>query len=198
MNAKVCKQCGELKPIEQYRKYYGGRKGHYNTCKLCEKINARAKYLRNKGESMDSTEALELEKIEKLYEAQRAAGLQPPGKSERSKPIVDSLDDMIAKYAQTTSNIIPIPMTAKDIVDGPTLTKHVPAELQLWLKCDLTEEPDYYLDEVYEELKAKYRPQLHIDTETMQPVYDNTYKHALEQILDRFYAYEDTYYDKED
>jgi hypothetical protein len=197
MNAKICKQCGELKPIEQYRKYYGGRKGHYNTCKLCEKINARAKYLRSKGESMDYDEERELSKIEKLYEAQRAAGLQPPGKSERSKPIVDSLDDMIAKYSQTTSNIIPI--SAKAIVDGDVeIIKPVPADLQLWLKCDLNEDPDYYLDEVYEELKTKYRPQLRIDTATMQPVYDDTYKKVLDEVLDRFYAYEDAYYDKED
>ena len=38
MNAKTCKQCGELKPIEQFRKYYGGRKGTYTTCKTCENI----------------------------------------------------------------------------------------------------------------------------------------------------------------
>ena len=45
MNVKICKQCGQIKPIEQYRKYYGGRKGTYKVCKSCEKINARAKYL---------------------------------------------------------------------------------------------------------------------------------------------------------
>lgn len=186
MNAKTCKQCGELKPIEQYRKYYGGRKGHYNTCKVCEKINARAKYLRNKGESMDYTEEAELQKIEKLYEVQRAAGLQPPSSGERSKPLVDSLDDMIAKY--TDMNVIAS-------VDTGVEQKPAPADLQLWLKCDLHEEPDYYLDEVYEELKAKYRPQLRIDTATMQPIYDDTYKDTLDKILERFYEYEETYWE---
>lgn len=184
MNAKTCKQCGELKPIEQFRKYYGGRKGHYNTCKVCEKINARAKYLRNKGESMDYSEEAELQKIEKLYEVQRAAGLQPPSSGERSKPLVDSLDDMIAKYSTHVSLV----------ADGAD-SMPVPAELQLWLSCELKEEPDYYLDEIYEELKAKYRPQVSINTATMQPIYDDTYKDVLDKILERFYEYEETYWE---
>lgn len=186
MNAKTCKQCGELKPIEQFRKYYGGRKGHYNTCKVCEKINARYKYLNNK-ETQSSAEITELCKIEKLYEAQRKAGLQPPRKdAERNKPLVDSLDDMIAKY--TDMNVVAS-------VDAGVEHKPVPADLQLWLKCELTEEPDYYLDEIYEELKSKYRPQLSIDTQTMQPIYDDTYKEVLDKVLERFYKYEDTYWE---
>lgn len=182
MNAKVCKQCGELKPIEQYRKYYGGRKGYYNTCKLCEKINARYKYLHSKGESVDWQEEDELSKIEKLYEAQRAAGLRPPNRGERSKPLVDSLDDMIAKY-DTTPNV----STYRQL-EGPY-------DLTVWLTCELTEEPDYYLDDVYEVLKAKYRPALRIDAETMQPVYDDTYKDTLDKILERFYDYETKYWE---
>lgn len=190
MTTKICKQCGELKPIEQFRKYYGGRKGHYNTCKLCEKVNARYKYLKSKGESIDYSEESELNKIERLYEAQRAAGLQPPRKdAERNKPLVDSLDDMISKYEQKSSIVA--------VTLNETPAKPAPAELQLWLTCELNEEPDYYLDEVYEELKAKYRPQLRIDQETLRPVYDDTHKAVLESILDRFYKYEDTYYDKE-
>lgn len=182
MNAKTCKQCGELKPIEQFRKYYGGRKGHYNTCKVCEKINARAKYLRSKGESMDYDEEAELHKIEKLYEVQRAAGLQPPSSGERSKPLVDSLDDMIAKYS-----------TKPNVPDDRQLEG--PHDLTVWLTNELTEEPDYYLDEIYDTLKAKYRPVLRIDSSTMQPVYDDTYKNTLDKILERFYEYEAYYWE---
>lgn len=188
MNAKVCKQCGELKPIEQFRKYYGGRKGTYKTCKLCEKINARYKYLVAKGESIGYDEESELGKINRLYEAQRAAGLQPPSKAERNKPLVDSLDDMISKY-EKQSSIVAINLGEN--------YKPMPAELRLWLTCDLTEDPDYYLDEVYDELKMKYRPQLRIDQATLQPVHDDTYKSVLEQVLDRFYKYEEEYWDKE-
>ena len=184
MNAKVCKQCGQLKPIEQYRKYYGGRKGTYKTCKLCEKINARCKYLRAKGDLCRSeSENAELLKIYQLYEAQRCAGLQPPREGVgRNTPLVDSLDDMISIY------------TSQDV---PEFEINVPAEIRQWLTAELTEEPDYYLDEVYEKLKAKYRPQLRIDTKTMQPVYDDTYKDALSAVLDRFYKYEDTYYSED-
>ena len=191
MNTKICKQCGELKPIEQYRKYYGGRKGHYNTCKLCEKINARYKYLRSKGESRTLSEESEFYKIEKLYEAQRNAGLQPPNSGERKTPLVDSLDDMISKYQPVEVSLVANPP------DPNCAVTPVPADLQMWLKCQLNGEPDYYLDEVYEELKAKYRPQLRIDTATMQPVYDDKYKAVLEDILDRFYRYEEEYWDKE-
>lgn len=186
MNTKICKQCGELKPIEQFRKYYGGRKGTYNTCKLCEKINARAKYLKAKGDlNRSDAEHAELLKIYQLYDAQRAVGLQPPREQAgRNTPLVDSLDDMINVYVTQKENM---------------RVKHVdaPAELQVWLRCELTEEPDYYLEEVYEELKTKFRPQLCIDQAVMQPVYDDTYKETLDAILSRFYEYEDTYYDKE-
>ena len=186
---KACKQCGELKPLEQFRNYYGGRKGTYTVCKSCEKINARAKYLRRKGDEISEAEANELSKIEQLYDAQRAAGLQPPNSDNgRSKPVAGSLDDMISKYTN---------MAVMQSIDEGRDVPPVPAELQKWLTESLTEEPDYYLDEVYEELKKIYRPLLSI-TRDRQPVYDDTYKGVLEQILTRFYEYEESYWDKED
>ena len=74
----------------------------------------------------------------------------------------------------------------------------IPAELSHWLTEPLTEEPEYYQDEVYEQLKAKFRPQTKIDPDTMLPVYDDTYKLVLDKILERFDNYEDAYYDGED
>lgn len=188
MIAKACRQCGELKPIEQqFRKYYGGRKGYYNTCKLCEKINARAKYLKKKV-SLSETEQAELDKILQLYEAQRQAGLQPPkDDAERSKPLVDSLDDMIEKLQPKSQQL-----------EETLEQKYIPAELQEWLSATLTEEPDYYLDEIYEDLKLKYKPIVSIDQGTMQPVYDTTYACILDKILDKFNKYEDSYWEKED
>lgn len=190
-NYKPCKQCGEIKPIEQFRKYYGGRKGHYTTCKTCEKINSRAKYLTNKGDKCSEAELAELAKIHELWDAQRAAGLQPPRENAgRALPLVESLDDMISKYTQQAEELQEIIQTAK--------TSDVPAELSKWLTEPLTDEPEYYQDVVYEELKVKYRPKAKIDKNTMLPVYDDTYKTILDEILDRFYAYEDAYYNKED
>ena len=191
MNAKTCKQCGELKPIEQFRKYYGGRKGTYTICKTCEKINSRAKYLVAKGDALSSAEEAELDKIHELWNAQRLAGLQPPREGAgRKVPITESLDDMISKYKQQAEVV----QEVVQAVGAPG----IPAELSKWLTEPLTEEPEYYQDEVYDSLRAKYRPKTKIDPDTMLPMYDDTYLPVLEKILSRFDAYEDEYYDKED
>ena len=190
MTTKLCKQCGELKPQDQYRKYYGGRKGTYNTCKLCEKINSREKYLAGKeaAGTLTEVEQTELYKIYELWEHQMTIGLRPPRFSRgKATPLVESLDDMVSKYAARAGAI-------KDLV--PTDVQ-VPSELINWLTSELTEEPEYYQEDVYDGLVKKYRPQLRIDTSTMLPVYDDTYKEVLQKILVRFDEYEDTYYDKE-
>ena len=191
MNAKTCKQCAELKPIEQFRKYYGGRKGHYTTCKTCEKINSRAKYLTNKGDKCSEAELEELAKIHELWDAQRAAGLQPPRENTgRKVPLSESLDDMIGKYKQQAEAV-------QEVVQAVNVSD-IPAELSHWLTEPLTEEPEYYQDEVYEQLKSTYRPKTKIDPDSMLPVYDDTYKSILDKILERFDNYEDKYYDRED
>lgn len=171
---KQCKQCGEIKPIEQFRNYYGGRQGTYTMCKACERINSRAKYLERKGDKMNDVEHEELDKIYKLYEAQRACGLNPP-KSVMGKQValVDTLDSLIEQY---------------------TNRQPEESELEQWLHKPLTEDPDYYLDMVYEELKVRYRPVIRVDPETLMPIYDETHKDVLDKILERFNNYEDQYY----
>ena len=187
MKTQVCKQCGELKPIEQFRKYYGNRKGYYKTCKSCEKINSREKYLRQKGDELSYEEEAELDKIHHLYELQREAGLQPPRTdSGRSVPITEGLDDLIDRYEKRAE--------ALPVATQPKMFKAVPPELIMWLSEPLTEEPEYYQEKVYDELRTKYRPQVSIDAESMLPIYDDTYKEILDQISDRFDEYEDNYY----
>lgn len=183
MNVKKCRQCGELKPLSQYRQYYGGRKGCYTICKQCEKVNSRLKYLEAK-EELTELERIERDKILQLYEVQRAAGLRPPQRGKRQTDDALDLDAMISKYAPITKS--ELSMVA------------APAELRKWLTCELTEEPDVYIDDVYEELIKTYRPVLSIDKETMAPVYDESNKDVLDAILKRFYDYEDTYYKEED
>ena len=186
MNAKTCKQCGELKPISQYRQYYGGRRGTYTMCKDCERINSREKYLTSKGDARTEAEEAELRQIHRLYECQLAVGLQPPVKQGRRKPLTDDLDSMIRKYTaiRDTEEAAPV-----------TIDTAAPYELTRWLTEPLTKDPDYYLDEVYEDLTAKYRPAKGINRSTMMPVYDDTYKDVLDRILERFNEYEDSYYD---
>lgn len=187
MDVKTCKQCGELKPISQFRKYYGGRKGHYKMCKACERINSREKYLTAKGESMDWQEEAELDKIHKLWEYQRSLGLQPPTKQARKASLSNDLDGMLDKYKGMAEQVT---STTDDLQ-----VHDVPSELLGWLVAPLTLEPDEYIDDVYERLVETYRPCIGIDKSTMMPMYDNKYKAVLDKILERFTDYEDSYYE---
>lgn len=205
VKAKVCKQCGKMKPLDAFRTYYGNRTGTYNTCLSCEKVNTREKYLRKKSNysTISDSEAEELEKIHILYKAQRTAGLQPPRLQEKNNSLADKLDDMIALYnnqeAAIQAEAERSPETSP--LSPATDEEFIPAELQMWRTNKLTKEPEYYQDVVYEGLREKYRPIKEIDKKTMMPVYDNTYKYILDEILARFDAYEDEYYaddDKED
>ena len=186
MPTKTCKQCGEIKPQEQFRQYYGGRKGTYKTCKFCEKINSREKYLAGK-DGLDEAEETELSKIHQLWEAQVKLGLQPPRSSTgKATPITEDLDDMLSRYEAAGKNVQMVNVRA---MPQPGLIK--------WRTEELTKEPEYYQEVVYEDLKAKYRPVLRIDKDTMLPVYDDTYKSELAEIAARFDEYEDQYYSQE-
>lgn len=190
MDVKTCKQCGELKPINQFRRYYGGRKGTYKMCKQCERINSREKYLTAKGESMNWEEEAELDRIHKLYEYQRSLGLQPPNKQTRHASLADELDSMLDKYKDMAAQV-----GAATGLIGALSPHEVPYDLMKWLTEPMTQEPDYYLDEVYDKLCDTYRPCIGIDKASMMPVYDNKYKAILDRILERFNDYEDSYYE---
>lgn len=173
MDVKRCRQCGEVKPIEQFRPYYGSS-GTYTICRSCEKINSRVKYLERKGNTATDADKAELTKLYQLYELQRACGLKPPKRNKILQSRYDELNAMLDVYAKKASEL--------------------PAELQEWLNAKLTLEPEYYLDEIYEQLKKKYRPMTGICTDTKLPVYDDRYAQVLDQILERFNNYEDQYY----
>lgn len=88
---KVCKRCGKDQPLENFRKYYGGREGYYTFCKTCEKIEARRKYLMRLGDKATPEQLEEIAKIDKLYDMQHAAGLSAPRHRTKTKDLVDSL-----------------------------------------------------------------------------------------------------------
>lgn len=188
--AKVCKQCGKLKPLDNYRHYYGGRTGTYRTCLECERINTREKYLRRKDENgkISATESAELEQIHKLYQVQRAAGLQPPRQKDETSSTMDAVTSMLSEYAAQDD------LVANLVDQSSSQASSVPPELSKWLTEPLHREPEYYQEDVYEELREKYRPMLEINKQTMMPVYDDTYRAILDQILARFDEYEDAYY----
>ena len=187
MTAKTCKQCGVTKPIEQYRKYYGGRKGSYTICLDCEKINSRYKYLSVKGECMGWGEEAEFDKISKLYDMQRSIGLQPPRYGNKGSGSTESaVDNLIAGYQDYADKCAEL--------TKPKGIQVAPMEIINWMATPLTFEPEYYLDTVYEDLKTKYRPVKSIDDITKLPKYDDTNILALDALLERFNIYEDSYY----
>ena len=174
MEVKKCRQCGDVKPIELFRPSYSGS-GTYTICRSCERLNSRAKYLKSKGSRATEEDKAELSRIMQLYELQRICGLKPPkmrSTEERKKLFMETFE----KYK--------------------ALAEAGPEELQYWLSAELTDVPEYYLDTIYEQLKAKYMPKVGVTAELL-PVYDTKYADLLNKILDRFNAYEDTYY-KED
>lgn len=172
---KQCKQCGNILPIGSFRKYYGGRSGTYTKCKTCEKINSREKYLRKKGPACTQPEVEELEKIHALYDIQASRGFSPPRVAKQER-LVDTVDALVSSYTSTG----------------------IPEELQKWLTCELTLEPEHYIDTVYDSLLRQFAPLKKVDETTYARVYDETHKAVLDKILDRFYDYEDSYYNQEE
>ena len=117
---RVCKQCGLEKDDKNFRQLYG-KNGSYRICLECESINSRLKYLLHKEQvgTITDDEIKEIETIEDLYERQRAMGLKPPRRRGTASSTVDRL---VGIYN---------------------------AEAQKWLTAELTEKPEYYIDEVF-------------------------------------------------
>lgn len=181
MSNRPCVQCGEVKSASQFRQYYGGRKGSYRRCKVCEKVNNRWKYLSNKSDSdkeLTEAESTELSQIMQLYDLLERRGLEPPTASTSKF----DLNAEITRQQRLLDN------------DKPAPTE-LPVELQSWLNRDLTGETPEHLEEVYEDLQDKYRPRVGFDAQ-LRPLHDDTYRLVLVEILKRFDDYEDSLADE--
>ena len=172
----------------------------YRICRDCESINTtyrRAREQLDKGglslaESSQLSETVS--KILQLYRALEAKGLQVPEYgSKKKKPAAETaVDKLLAFYGQQ-----PQEQARQSTVDIP-MEIDIPEDLNIWLTQDVNEwiekglSPEYLQETVYESLKAKYRPQLGYDSERGLPIYDDTFKDVLNQILRRFDDYEDS------
>lgn len=186
MQFQSCKQCGMEKALDQFRAYYGGRKGHYKICKTCEKINSRKKYLVAKKVRSEADEQ-ELQDIYALYDKQRSLGLAPPKDKGKRSNIV--LKEELERYEAL------VPAVVEEDTFVPTPDNPVPPDILVWLNtpiCDLTEIPDYYYD-IHDELVNKYNPVTHLDPDTLKAVRKQTYKEELSKILMMFDSYNDSY-----
>lgn len=98
MDTYVCKSCGQEQPVDNYRKYYGGRRGRYRHCKSCEKLEMRRKYLIRRGDAATQEQLEELSKINLLYELRIKNGLFAPGLTvKRTRNASDICNEQLAK-----------------------------------------------------------------------------------------------------
>lgn len=91
-----CNRCGAVKPLSEFRPYYGNRKGHYKHCLECEKIETRRKYLSSK-KSLTPNEQHELDAIHKLYAMQMERGLKSPCLRSSATNILDVVEQRMAE-----------------------------------------------------------------------------------------------------
>lgn len=117
MTEKVCKQCGQKKSVDAFRKnaargkgIYNTKQGHHNYCKECESINVRAIALEKIVDKTPDEQAL-YSKLKMYYEALYRAGLgastavaqryigKTPEAEQAASTIEDRLDAMIGLLA---------------------------------------------------------------------------------------------------
>lgn len=172
----------------------------YRICRDCESINTTYRRTREQldkgGLSLAESSQLSetVSKILQLYRALEAKGLQVPeyGVKKKKSAAETAVDKLLAFYGQQ-----PQEQARQSTVDIPTEID-IPEDLNIWLTQDVNEwienglSPEYLQETVYESLKAKYRPQLGYDPERGLPIYDDTFKDVLNQILRRFDDYEDS------
>lgn len=213
---KRCTQCGLLKNVEEFRRYtYAKEKdtdGRYRLCKQCEATNTTYRKICKQldafkdevtGDFSFTPSTKETfyrlnkskERIELLYDMLSARGLRVPTRKVPDDPnasVLDTVDKLFAMYGETPSATT---VTATVVATPDEL----PDELQAWLDADPAEwqerelSPEYLQETIYESLKAKYRPQTGVDKETYLPIYDDTYREVLNQILRKFDDYEEQY-----
>jgi hypothetical protein len=212
---KKCQQCGEIKLESAFRPYYPPMKGYYKTCKQCEAVNTRRKYLvgkMTKG-TLSVEEGKELETIDKLYSILEASGLKPPRIGSRTTKVVSMTNSLEAEIQRRQEALDSAQLAAKQrinatisdlndvkesglypVAPGSNRPEYViPAELVEWLGKDLTGyDPEVLQDDTAEYLSKKYRPQTGLNGE-LKPVYDDTHRTALNAVLKRFDDYEDSY-----
>lgn len=68
---KICKVCGETKPLEQFHRAAGMRDGHRNECKSCLNARHRGWYERNREYAIERTRRWARENPERLAETRR-------------------------------------------------------------------------------------------------------------------------------
>lgn len=112
METKICKYCGEAKPLNEFRRRYTAKPedssaaAYYNCCDSCEQLESRRKYLAKKKQAgtASATDLLTLEKINKLYAYRREDGLRTQGQGRPPSGIDSETLDGILKEMEEKAN----------------------------------------------------------------------------------------------
>lgn len=204
-DVKRCKQCGMLKDADEYRQYTYSKKnetpGRLSICRQCEAINSKYKKLKNLLLDLQPDDALpsvqaDIETIEKLFVVLESQGLHTPLSREIAPPPTQITDT--DRAINRLMEFYDVTAPTKTAIVLPTESKvDIPAELQHWLETPMDDwmqqnmSPEFLQETIYESLKAKYRPQIGMDKERFVPIYDDTFKDVLNNILRRFDDYEE-------
>jgi hypothetical protein len=169
MQTRKCKQCTELKPINQFRRYCqttltGDRsESRYRYCLNCERVNNGYKHAKRTNNLQSMVE------FEACYKLLIAKGGIIPGMSQKVSAY-DALHETI-KLAQA-------PKVSTDDITSWTIDE--------WLTKDLTQFSfDFINDYVSGPLRDKLKPILRFDQETGQEIRDTTNQDTFNQILYR-------------
>ena len=155
----------------------------------------------------------DIAKIEALYYALEKHGYSVPAII-KPKSVIEKKEDMapaavgyaeklLTFYAASEPTEVAKPVQQQTIaLEAEEL--NMPNDLSFWLNMSMEDfnnkgfTPDYLQETIYESLKAKYRPQTGTNPTTFLPIYNDTYKSVLNQILRKFDDYEDWYAGQED
>lgn len=180
-NTKVCKQCGRLLHLTNYRSYYprGASKaevGRNTICRECESFNAKINRIYKSANRTEYQQSL-LDEAAAFYRTLAKRGLEPKGRyaadvlgNSIKVPSIKSVDDAFDFMNNVLTTLNP--------------TEAIVVAYNNLLSLDLTEEPDVY-NSMLDDLEARSAG----PDGRVKPEYRDIYM----KVLERLNHYEDTY-----
>lgn len=217
----ILKQPKAFRPYSHSKGKPAQQVARYRICRECEALNAKYRRAQERGDSEEFERINDLYKALEELGFRTPRTTQPKTASDTIDIIERikthhgvSVDTQIRKEPVAPPRTESLELRHGDgtvermtiEVDEPVIKAHhieevpelrVPSELQYWLDVDPEEwedaglSPEYLQETVYESLKAKYRPQTGVNRDTYIPIYDNTYRQTLNEILRKFDDYEE-------
>lgn len=211
-NYKKCAQCGCVLPEDAYKiKYVSKKSGKISRnrfCRNCEEDTRQYNQLTNVSslEELNHDDQKKLEAFIHAFTALERQGLSTPLSRNaivKTAAHVAIFERLSILQEQGIIEKTEEPVTTTVPASNGYTTEVLPVDLRKWLSEPASEilfiewyekqhfTAEYLNNVVYPTLKAAYRPEIGWNDETMAPLYDDTYKSALNDISNLFWAYED-------